>query len=136
MSPNNNKVVDVLIIGGGPAGLTVASTIVRQLHTATVFDSGVYRNARTEHLHGMPGFDHVDPEVFRTKAKGDLLRRYETVRFQKTHVEEVRRLESGNFRVTDGWGRAYEGRKVVLATGVQDIMPQIEGYGSCWGRGM
>lgn len=132
----SDKVVDVLIIGGGPAGLTVASTIVRQLHTAIVFDSGVYRNSRAEHLHGVPGFDHVDPEVFRTKAKGDLLRRYDTLKFKKAHVEEVRKLENGNFQVKDGWGHLYEGRKVVLATGVQDIMPQIEGYGYCWGRGM
>lgn len=133
---SSNNVVDVLIIGGGPAGLTVATTIVRQLHTAVVFDSGVYRNSRTEHLHGVPGFDHVDPEVFRTKAKGDLLRRYDTVKFKKAHVEEARRLEGGNFQVTDGRGKTYEGRKLVLATGVQDIMPQIEGYGLCWGRGM
>ncbi|ROV96238.1 hypothetical protein VMCG_07720 [Cytospora schulzeri] len=134
MSPD--KVVDVLIIGGGPAGLTVASTIVRQLHTAIVFDTGVYRNARTEHMHGVPGFDHVDPEVFRTKAKGDILRRYETVEFKKAYIEEVKKLDNGNFQVTDGWLKVYEGRKVVLAAGVRDIMPQIEGYDYCWGRGI
>lgn len=134
MSPN--KVVDVLIIGGGPAGLAVASTIVRQLHTAIVFDSGVYRNGRIEHMHGVPGFDHVEPEVFRTKAKGDLLRRYDTVEFKKAYIEEVKKLDNGNFQVTDGWLKVYEGRKVVLASGVRDILPQIEGYDYCWGRGM
>lgn len=134
MSPN--KVVDVLIIGGGPAGLAVASTIVRQLHTAIVFDSGVYRNGRTEHMHGVPGFDHVEPEVFRTKAKGDLLRRYDTVEFKKAYIEEVKKLDNGNFQVTDGWLKVYEGRKVVLASGVRDILPQLEGYDYCWGRGI
>ncbi|KUI72592.1 Thioredoxin reductase [Cytospora mali] len=130
------KVVDVLIIGGGPAGLTVASTIVRQLQTGILFDAGAYRNARTEHMHGVPGFDHADPETFRMKAKGDVLRRYDTIEFKKAYVEEVKKLDNGNFQVTDGWLNVYEGRKVVLATGVRDIMPQIEGYEYAWGRGI
>ena len=52
---------DVLIIGGGPAGLSAATGLARQLYTAVVFDSGVYRNARAKHMHNVPTWDHRDP---------------------------------------------------------------------------
>lgn len=132
----NNKIYDVLIIGGGPAGLSIATTIVRQLQTAVVLDSGVYRNSRSEHMHGVPAFDHVDPAVFRTKAKGDILRRYETIDFKKTRITEIRKLPSGAFQATDWQGNVFAGRKVALAMGVKDVLPDIDGYDECWGRGM
>lgn len=130
------KVVDVLIIGGGPAGLAVASTIVRQLGTGILFDSGVYRNARAHHMYGVPGCDYLAPEAYRMKAKGDILRRYDTVEFKRAYIETIKKLENGNFEATDGWAHVYEGRKVVIATGVKDVLPQIEGFDFCWGRGV
>ncbi|KAK7744455.1 hypothetical protein SLS53_003339 [Cytospora paraplurivora] len=131
-----SKVYDVLIVGAGPAGLTVASTIVRQLQTAIVFDTGVYRYGRTNHLYGVPGFDHVEPDTYRLKTRGDILRRYDSVTFKNAYIEEVKRLDNGNFQATDGWLNVYEGRKVVLAAGVKDITPMMEGYDFCWGRGI
>lgn len=131
------KIYDVLIIGGGPAGLATATVLVRQLQTALVLDSGVYRNARATHLHGVPGFDHADAAVFRTKAKGDLMRRYDTVEFRRATIVEVQKRDSDAlFQAVDRAGNAYRGRKVVLATGVRDISPDIEGYHACWGYGM
>lgn len=131
------KVYDALIIGGGPAGLAAATTLVRQLQTALVFDTGVYRNARAQHLHSVPGFDHDDPADFRTKAKGDILRRYDTVVFKKARITEIKKSEtSGLFEAVDGAGREYRGRKVVIASGVRDLLPAIEGFDECWGYGM
>lgn len=130
------KVVDVLIIGGGPAGLAVASTIVRQIGTGILFDSGVYRNTRARHMYGVPGCDYLAPEAYRMKAKGDILRRYDTVEFKRAYIETIKKLENGNFEATDGWSNVYEGRKVVIATGVKDVLPQIEGVDFCWGRGV
>lgn len=140
----SNKIYDVLIIGGGPAGLSIATTIVRQLQTAIVLDSGTYRNSRSEHMHGVPGFDHVDPVVFRTKAKGDILKRYDTVEFRKTRITEVKKVslegdsEGGHeqFQAIDWQGNVFVGRKVALATGVKDVLPDVDGYNECWGRGM
>lgn len=130
------KVVDVLIIGGGPAGLAVAGTVSRQLQTGILFDSGVYRNARAHHLYGVLGFDHIAPETFRMKSKGEILRRYDTIEFKRAYIETIKKLENGNFQATDGWAHVYEGRKVVIATGVKDVLPQIEGFDFCWGRGV
>ncbi|PSR82443.1 thioredoxin reductase [Coniella lustricola] len=135
-APPSPKIYDVLIIGGGPAGLSVATTIVRQLLTALVLHSHVYRTAHAEHMHGVPGFDHVDPGVFRTRAKGDLLARYDSVAFKRAWIGKVEKLPDGLFQATDGWENTYLGRKVVLATGVEDVLPDIEGFAECWGRGI
>ncbi|KAJ0419610.1 hypothetical protein BJY00DRAFT_302020 [Aspergillus carlsbadensis] len=126
---------DALIIGAGPAGLSVATGLARQLHTAVVFDSGVYRNARATHMHNVLGWDHVNPAELRAKGKADLLARYSTVQFQNETVESVRRLktERSLFEAVDAKGNKWYGRKVVLATGVKDVMLDIEGFEECWG---
>ncbi|CAM1505138.1 Fc.00g107750.m01.CDS01 [Cosmosporella sp. VM-42] len=131
------KLYDVLIIGGGPAGLAMATTLARQLYTALVLDSAVYRNARTKHMHNVLGFDHADPADFRAKARADLTKRYDSVEFQSVTITEVRKLESGVFEAVDEKGGVYRGRKLGLGTGVRDVMEdQPEGYDECWGRGI
>jgi thioredoxin reductase len=129
---------DALIIGAGPAGLSVATGLARQLHTAVVFDSGVYRNARATHMHNVLGWDHVNPTELRAKGKADLLARYTTVQFQNETVESVRRLktERSLFEAVDTKGNKWYGRKVVLATGVKDVMLDIQGFEEMWGRNM
>ena len=128
--------LDVLIIGGGPGGLSVATGLARQLYTAVVFDSKIYRNARTNHMHNVLGWDHCNPEDFRAKGREDLKARYNTVTFEDTRIESIRRTESGHFEAKDERGRTWTGKKVVLAVGCQDIMPDIPGYEEAWGRGM
>ncbi|KAK4239025.1 hypothetical protein C8A03DRAFT_43329 [Achaetomium macrosporum] len=134
MPANSSK--DVLIIGGGPGGLATATSLARQLYTAVVFDSGVYRNARTHHMHNVPTWDHRDPREFRAKARADLLARYHTIHFEDTAVASVRRTEDGRFEATDASGTTWTGKKVVLASGVRDVYPDIPGYDQVWGRGV
>ncbi len=102
---------DCLIIGAGPAGLAVATGLARQLHTALVFDSGVYRNARAKHMHNFLGWDHRDPADLGKKARDDLLARYHTITFRNSTVVEIRKLESGSFEAVDVDGKVFEGRK-------------------------
>jgi thioredoxin reductase len=105
--------LDVLIVGGGPAGLAVATGPARQLYTAVVFDSGVYRNARTKHMHNVPTWDHRDPAEFRAKARSDLLARYDTIRFEETKIESIRRTEAGRFEATDANGKSGQERSLL-----------------------
>ncbi|MCJ1241064.1 hypothetical protein MMC14_009068, partial [Varicellaria rhodocarpa] len=87
--------VDVLIIGGGPAGLTSAMTLARQLHTVVLFDSGSYRNAGAFFMHMVPTWDHKDPKDFRAGAKKDILQNYRSVRIEDTEIKTVKKLEDG-----------------------------------------
>ena len=136
MSTIASSLVDVLVIGGGPAGLAVATGLARQLHTAIVFDSGAYRNALVTHMHNVPTWDHQDPAAFRKKARADIEKRYSTIQFQSANLTRVFKTPQGGFEVEDDQGTAWKGRKLVLATGVEDLYPNIEGYGDCWARGM
>ncbi|UKZ72375.1 hypothetical protein TrVFT333_000004 [Trichoderma virens FT-333] len=128
--------LDVLIIGGGPGGLAAATGLARQLYTAVVFDSGVYRNAPTKHMHNVPTWDHRDPADFRAKARSDVLARYDTIKFEKTTIESVRRRDDGRFEAKDINGTVWAGKKIVLASGMRDIFPDIPGYAEAWGRGV
>lgn len=140
--PSNNStmattpLLDVLIIGGGPAGLSTATGLARQLYTAVVFDSGVYRNQRANHMHNVLTWDHQNPVDFRKKGRADILKRYTTINFQDTEVKSVAKTAQGQFELKDAQGKLWLARKLVIATGVRDVFPDIEGYGDCWARGM
>ncbi|KAI8632632.1 thioredoxin reductase glit [Xylariaceae sp. FL1651] len=129
---------DILIVGGGPAGLSAAVNLARSLHTVIIFDSGQYRNALLPHLHGVPGWDHEDPATIRTRMHKDLLARYNTVSIVQTTVTRVNHLSDARsrFSVVDSEGREWFGKKLILATGVSDILPDIPGYKESWVKGI
>jgi len=133
MGPNS---LDVLIIGAGPAGLSAALTLARQLHTAVVFDSNVYRNELSNHMHTVATWDHKDPREFRSATRTEILKRYGTISFVDTPIERVEKGANEVFTATARDGRSWQGSRILLATGVRDLAPDIKGYGNCWGRGM
>ena len=128
--------VDVLIIGGGPSGLSAALCLSRARYTTAVFDSGVYRNALSYHVHMMPTWDHSDPREYRAAARKELKTRYDTVQFVDLAVTEVTKDETGKFHAVDASGKKWNGKKLILATGVKDIFPDIPGYEEAWSTGM
>ncbi|PGH00218.1 hypothetical protein GX51_05915 [Blastomyces parvus] len=126
--------VDVLIIGGGPAGLTAALSLVRQGHTAILFDSGRYRNVDVKHMHMIPTWDHQDPAEFRQKARSEILNHYASVKIEDVELTAARKINDSLFEVTDSKGGVRKGKKIILATGSADIYPDIPGYADCWAK--
>jgi thioredoxin reductase len=132
--------VDVLVIGAGPAGLACTISVSRLLHTAICFSSGEYRNAKSKHMHGIPTWEHRDAADFRAAARKDILANYDTASFEDVRITslEKKEREGGGtlFRAVDETGKEWWGRKVALATGIKDLMPDIEGYEDCWADSM
>jgi thioredoxin reductase len=125
---------DVLILGGGPAGLSAAASLSRLMVPTIIFDSGRYRNAPATHMHNVVGFDHVDPSHFRAISRQQLTDRYKTNTFVDRAVITMTKTEDGSFETTDEDGQLYKAKKVILATGVRDILPEIDGFVSAWGH--
>lgn len=120
---------DLLVIGGGPAGLSAATMFARTLRPAVLYDSGVYRNAPAKESHTIPGFDGADPAAYRTKAGADLAK-YANVEVRRGKIVALVREKNEHgdgFKATDDAGRVLAARKVVLATGVKDNLPDIPG---------
>ncbi|GBF64179.1 thioredoxin reductase [Trichophyton mentagrophytes] len=126
---------DCLIVGGGPAGLAAALGLCRAVRTAVVFDSQAYRNSLTEHMHNVSTWDHSQPRDYRAAARRELTEgRYNTVTLADVALRKVWQLDSGEFEATDAAGKVWRGRKLVLATGVKDEIPELPGYADCWPR--
>jgi thioredoxin reductase len=128
--------LDVAIIGGGPAGLTAAATLARQVHTVVVFDSNVYRNEGSYHVHTVPGWDHKDPKEFRATSRKQIEENYETVQFADVGVTTVEKKSESCFHVIDDTGKMWEVKKLILATGSSDALPELKGYGELWKKKM
>ncbi|KAJ3577057.1 hypothetical protein NPX13_g3511 [Xylaria arbuscula] len=126
--------VDTLIVGGGPAGLTSAVTVARNLHTAIVFDSNDYRNERTAHFHMLPTWDGKNPIAFRDAARQNTIDNYETIFYVDTKIEKAVKKDDELFEVTDTGGKVWKGRSLVLASGIVDVPLDIPGFDECWGR--
>src|SRR6185437_9291593 len=126
---------DVVIVGAGPAGLSAALILGRARRRVLVCDAGHPRNAPSHGLHCYLTRDGIDPREFLRLGREEL-RPYETVELRQTEVTDARRLlEDGadNFEVTLSNGERLTSRKLLLATGVIDELPEIEGLSDFYG---
>src|SRR6185295_4228800 len=89
------KLVDALIIGGGPAGLAAALTLARARSTAILFDSSSYRNEGISHMHTVPSRDHIDPYEFRRISREQIESRYQTIWFEKKTITHAAKKTVG-----------------------------------------
>jgi thioredoxin reductase len=124
--------VDVLIVGAGPAGMSAALVLGRACRTVLMFDHGQPRNAATRAMHGFLTRDGIAPREFREIAHGELAR-YESVRLESAVVKTVSRLDGDGFQATLADGRSFTSRKMLLATGVVDNVPDVPGLRDFYG---
>lgn len=120
--------LDVVVVGGGAAGLSAALVLGRARRRVVVVDAGSPRNAPAAHMQGFLSRDGMPP--------GDLLAtgRAEVSGYGVGLIEDrVAGIEPG-FRVRLGGGEVLAARRILLATGVRDELPDIPGVRERWGR--
>lgn len=86
-------------------------------------------------MHTVPTWDHRNPAEFRAAARKDL-ERYGCATVVNAEVVTVKKTGEGYFEATGTKGEVWRGHKLILATGITDIMPDIDGYADCWVSGM
>ena len=122
---------DVVIAGAGPAGLSAALVLGRSRRRVLVCDNGSPRDALSHGLHGYLTRDGIKPDDF-LRIGREQLEQYETVRFKGTEVIDAQH-PADHFEVTLGDGEKVTSRKLLLATGVVDELPEIEGLPEFYG---
>jgi thioredoxin reductase len=122
---------DVIIAGGGPAGLQAALVLARARRRVLLCDTGEPRNSVTGVMHGFISRDGVDPAELRRIATEEL-RRYPTVELREVAITKAR-AENGRFAVSLPDGAGATGIRLILATGVIDQLPAIPGLEALWG---
>lgn len=123
---------DVTIVGGGPAGLSAALILARACRRAIVFDTGRPRNAASQQVHGFLSRDGIAPGALIQSARQDLAQ-YSSVQIETEEVVAARCLSPG-FEVTLANGRTCRSKKLLIATGVEDNLPAIEGLRELYGK--
>jgi thioredoxin reductase len=122
---------DVLVIGGGPAGLSAALILARCHRTVLLCDEGHQRNLSSHAIHGLLGREGRSPASFLDEAREDLSR-YKSVSVRGTRVTAINRAGEG-FEFVCADGTAGSASKVVLATGLVDELPELAGIQSLYG---
>lgn len=136
-------VYDAIIVGGGPAGLAALSGLARVRRNVLLIDSGEYRNAPTRHMHDVLGFDGVTPAYYRWAAR-EQLSYYDTVEMTNGTVTKIEpEFNNTSFKVytassepSEDDGKTFVARKIVLATGLKDLLPNTPGLEENWGQGI
>jgi thioredoxin reductase len=118
--------LDAIVIGGGPAGLSAATWLARYRRRVVVLDSREYRNRWADTSHGYFSRDPANPVELLARARGDL-DAYPTADVRHARAVKAAPHGDGGFQVVTETGR-FAARRLVLATGVRDQFPDVEGF--------
>ncbi|WP_255770709.1 NAD(P)/FAD-dependent oxidoreductase [Pseudarthrobacter sulfonivorans] len=124
---------DVVIVGGGAAGLGAATTLARALRSVLVIDAGTPRNAPAAGVHGFLSRDGVNPLELLAMGRSEVLSYGGTV--LAGEAVAARRTTEG-FEVTLADSRRVLGRRLLVTTGLTDELPAIDGLREQWGKGV
>ncbi|HTE56260.1 MAG TPA: NAD(P)/FAD-dependent oxidoreductase [Kofleriaceae bacterium] len=122
---------DVIIIGGSYAGLSAALQLGRARRRVLVIDGGQRRNRFASSSHGFLGHDGQAPEAIAARGRAEVLA-YPTVVWREARVDQAHAIDGG-FAVRAG-SDEHRARRLILATGVVDELPQVPGLVERWGR--
>ena len=124
---------DVVIVGGGAAGLSAATTLGRALRSVLVIDSGTPRNAPAAGVHGFLSRDGMNPRELLSVGRSEVLAYGGTV--IDGDAVSARRTPD-RFEVVLGDARRFTGRRLLVTTGLSDELPPIDGLREQWGKGV
>ena len=127
-----NDEYEVLVIGGGAAGLSGALMLARSRRSVAVIDAGRPRNARADGVHGLLARDGMPPAELLERGQAE-------VRGYGGHVVSgevggVVREDGGTFKVTLADGRVSRARRLLVTIGLVDELPDVAGLAEHWGR--
>jgi thioredoxin reductase/2-polyprenyl-3-methyl-5-hydroxy-6-metoxy-1,4-benzoquinol methylase len=122
---------DVVVIGGGAAGLSGALVLARSRRSVLVVDSGEPRNAPAAHMHNVLGFDGRPPSELLAAGRAEIAG-YGAEFVTATATSAVR--DGNGFSVILEDGRSVKARRLLVTTGLKDELPEIDGLAERWGR--
>lgn len=123
--------LDVIIVGGSYAGMAAALQLVRARRSVLIIDAGSRRNRFADSSHGFLTQDGNSPQAIAATAKAQLLA-YPTVQWLEASAISASKIETGFQVGTDT--QNYQAKRLLLATGVTDQLPEIAGLAERWGK--
>jgi thioredoxin reductase/SAM-dependent methyltransferase len=123
---------DVAVLGGSAAGLAAALQLARQRRTVVVVDDGTPRNAPAEHMHGYLGREGAAPSTLVAVGREEV--RSYGGEVLPGRALSVHRGHDSRFRVELTGGHTLVARRVLVATGLVDELPDVEGLAERWGQ--
>jgi thioredoxin reductase len=127
-----SSMFDVVIVGAGPAGLNAALVLGRSRRRVLVCDTGRPRNAASQAMHGFLTRDGIHPAEF-ARIGREQLAVYDTVEFRDIEVRSILPAKD-QFAVTLQDGTQVTAKRILLATGLVDQLPELEGLPEHYGR--
>ncbi|WP_150239961.1 NAD(P)/FAD-dependent oxidoreductase [Nocardiopsis quinghaiensis] len=131
--------VDTVVIGGGAAGLNGALMLARSRRSVIVIDGGTPRNALAQAVHGLLGLDGTPPAELLERGREEV-RHYGGLVIAGEVASAAPTIPSAEgdprFTVTLADGRTLSARRLLVATGLRDVLPEIPGLAEHWGRGV
>lgn len=129
---NSIESYDVVIVGGSYAGLSAAMSLGRSQRKVLIIDSGLPCNRYTPQSHNFLTRDGDAPDHISVVAKDQVLK-YPSVFFKEDFALEGWESD-GLFFIKTQSQEVVSGRKLIFATGVKDILPELPGFEACWGN--
>lgn len=127
----DDNTFDVIIVGGSYSGLAAGMALGRALRKVLIIDSGIPCNRQTPFSHNFITQDGKPPKEIATTARRQV-EKYDTVKIFNGLATTGAKTETG-FEIRTATGEIFVAQKLIFATGIKDIMPDIPGFPECWG---